>query len=312
MQAHCAVCGHEIDECWHESDSKTERLLMMGMCPRCGLVQQLFQPTRESLNEYYRKEYRLDYKETYTPKSKHVYRALNVAKDRLGFMARAGLRSTGASLLDVGCGGGEFCAVAGEMGIKAKGVDLNEGYANYAKAELGVDVMTGSIDDVLGQEYDVITMFHVLEHLPSPEATVRSLWYRLKTTGHVVIEVPNIHQNDASPHNIYFKAHLHYFSHSSLRCVMSRYFYPVYWEDEGNLKAVFKKRAEPREELVYPEAAELQTTRQRLKEKGWVEYLFAGGGLQKPFRKLTNSVDELRVRQMRPAELLKLTMAMSN
>ena len=81
--------------------------------------------------------------------------------------------------------------------------------------------------------------------------------------GHVLIEVPNIETNDASPHNIYFKAHIHYFSEATLIASASPYFEVVVSDNSSNLRILFKKRTE-RQEPVLPSASQIQFTKKRV------------------------------------------------
>ena len=84
---------------------------------------------------------------------------------------------TNKSLLDFGCGAGGVLRMASEFALRAVGVELEipmqkqlvkEGYTCYH-----------SLDEALGHEkkerFDIITLFHVLEHLPNPVSTLQNL-----------------------------------------------------------------------------------------------------------------------------------------
>ena len=64
-------------------------------------------------NEYYSNEYREDYKKTFTPQKKHVFRAGQLALERIKFLKERNIFQ--GSLLDVGAGGGEFTYLSGKL-----------------------------------------------------------------------------------------------------------------------------------------------------------------------------------------------------
>ena len=300
----CRLCNSAFAETWTAKDAKSGDPLNMALCQGCGLVQQVSLPSDEELKIYYSHHYREDYKSTHKPKLKYVHRAGNVAKDRLGFMERAGIHATDKRLLDIGAGGGEFCYMAEKAGFSVRGIEPHHGYSAFARDNYDVAVETNGIADLKAQEADVVTLFHVFEHLAHPDAVIEKVWSVLADHGHLVIEVPNIHQADASPHNIYFKAHLFYYSRFSLMAAASRYFELICLEDGGNLMMAFRKRTHPLAQAVLPTAAQVATTRMRLAKKGWLEYLFIGGGLAKPVKRVAKVFEEALLKHRTPRETL--------
>lgn len=294
----CKLCVSPLSNVVSQRDAKTGEALKVCLCEGCGLVQQSPIPTDHELRIYYSHHYRTDYKNTYSPKPKYVYRAGRAARNRMAFLTEYlganGQKASGLSMLDIGAGGGEVVFAATQAGFHAKGIEPNEGYSVFARDAYGIEVATAHLDD-LGQaqhsQYSVITMFHVLEHMPSPQKVFRKLHELLHPDGLLVIEVPNIEQADASPANIFFKAHLYYYSASTLIYAASEAFEPVLVEHTGNLRAIFKRRPA----LVAacrPATQQIEQTKQRLREKGWLEYLFKGGGWRRPFERIANRLRE--------------------
>jgi 2-polyprenyl-3-methyl-5-hydroxy-6-metoxy-1,4-benzoquinol methylase len=212
--------------------------------------------------------------------------------------------ASGVSMLDIGAGGGEVVFAATQAGFHAKGIEPNKGYSEFARANYGIEVSTAHLDDVSNEQFSVITMFHVLEHMPSPQKVFRRLHELLQPDGLLVIEVPNVEQPDASPANIFFKAHLYYYSASTLIYAASEVFEPVLVEHTGNLRAIFKRRPT----LVAacrPATQEIQHTKRRLREKGWLEYIFKGGGWRRPFERVVNRLREATQASNTPLITLK-------
>jgi 2-polyprenyl-3-methyl-5-hydroxy-6-metoxy-1,4-benzoquinol methylase len=300
----CAACGHSRLKTFARRDAKSRKSLMLGFCSDCGLMQQTEIPRNFDLAEYYSHNYRKDYKKTLVPQLRHVWRAGNAAINRIEFLRKA-LPGTfdGTILVDVGAGGGEFVYLARKFGFKSRGIEPNVGYSEFARDNYCVEVLTAGIESLERNTADVITLFHVLEHLPSPAMAAKILYSALKDEGVLFVEVPNILQVDASPANIFFRAHLFYFSKSTLCSVMNKYFEPIYSTDKGNLKIVFRKR-----KVLISENSSIfgyaQDEWLTFAQKGWLQYLTLGNGWKKPFIKLKNNFVELSLFALKPKEIL--------
>lgn len=146
----------------------------------------------EDLAKFYREEYRVSYKQTITPKPKHILRAARVCEDRLkhsGHVVKAGMRC-----LDIGAGGGEWVYYMKTLGCESYGIEPNNGYGTFAKDSYGVDVFLGMYQesDFPRESFDILSLFQVLEHLADPVEDLRRMSAYLKTGGRFLIEVPDI------------------------------------------------------------------------------------------------------------------------
>jgi 2-polyprenyl-3-methyl-5-hydroxy-6-metoxy-1,4-benzoquinol methylase len=102
-------------------------------------------------------------------------------------------------LPDIGCGNGYFMALCRSKGYEVQGIDVSKWAATYATEALGITVHIGQIDDVelpRGQ-FDIITMWHSLEHTRNPRYTIEKAKGWLKADGILAIEVPNYEGRDA-------------------------------------------------------------------------------------------------------------------
>lgn len=100
----------------------------------------------------------------------------------------------GRSLLDVGCGPGEFLLVARRRGWHAHGVEPAPDPARQS-ASYGLDVFEGMLEDYAARtdrRFDAITAFEVLEHVPEPRSVLASMASLLKPEGRLLISVPNL------------------------------------------------------------------------------------------------------------------------
>jgi len=94
-------------------------------------------------------------------------------------------------LLDIGCGYGFFMEEATKRGWDASGIDLSEECVAFAKERGQVAELALPEDIKEKNTYDAITMFYVLEHLPDPLATLRTVKKLLKPGGVLLLRVPH-------------------------------------------------------------------------------------------------------------------------
>jgi hypothetical protein len=125
----------------------------------------------------------------------------------------------------------------------------------------------------------------------------------LNNNGILFIEVPWIEAKDASPHNIYFKAHINYFSVDTLIASASKYFDVVKSDTSSNLRVLFKVKPKP-EYLRLPCLESVEKLEMRLSQKGWREYLFNGAAVQKFINKISRIVEEQKVPSITPKDIL--------
>ncbi len=97
-------------------------------------------------------------------------------------------------LLDVGCGTGNFLNIAKNNGWEAYGTEVS-GYAvDYAKNNYGVKIFRGELRnaDFSDDFFDVITLWHVLEHTVDPLGNLVEAGRILKPGGVLILAVPNV------------------------------------------------------------------------------------------------------------------------
>ncbi|MBD3246209.1 MAG: methyltransferase domain-containing protein [Candidatus Omnitrophica bacterium] len=107
-------------------------------------------------------------------------------------------------VLEIGCATGEFVEEAARNGWEIEGIDTSPHYTRHAQAR-GLPVQCRSIDELAPDEkFDVICMFHLIEHIPAPFPFLHALRRHLRAQGKVVLITPNA---DARTDRIFGQAH---------------------------------------------------------------------------------------------------------
>lgn len=137
--------------------------------------------------------------------------------------------------LDIGCGSGSALGVAQALGWRAAGVEVDAAAAAQARRfteEVHVgDVLSAPFER---ERFDVVTAFHVLEHVPDPVAVLRRMLGWLAPEGMLIIEVPNAGGFGAALFGrawsgLELPRHLSHFTPESLRRVVERAGGRVLW-----------------------------------------------------------------------------------
>ena len=107
--------------------------------------------------------------------------------------------TAGARLLDVGCGHGGFIKLAKEIGWEAEGIDFDPKAVQAARAR-GLNVRCGTVKELAerADQYDVITLSHVIEHVHEPLDLLLDLYRLLKPSGQLWLETPNLNSLGAA------------------------------------------------------------------------------------------------------------------
>lgn len=131
-----------------------------------------------------------------------------------------------SEILDVGCGGGTFLMHLKNKGYsRLSGIEIDPNYSRYVETEIGAIVLRRNIEQVDSErQYDVITMWHVLEHMSDLDKGLAAVKKLLKSDGVLFIEVPMIFDIAKPPQNkVSFQiAHNYYFTRKSLELVLRR------------------------------------------------------------------------------------------
>lgn len=150
-------------------------------CPWCGMIYQNPTLNDEGLAEFYKQD--------------GMYRELTKTKTNYEVEEARAARLIGAirdmnvdSVLDIGCGHGELLKLCQDEGMDVQGVD----YTSEHCIE-GIPACD-TLDELDGKKYDIVTMLHLLEHVPDPIAELKQAASFAKK--YVLVEVPKYDLGD--------------------------------------------------------------------------------------------------------------------
>ncbi len=180
------------------------------------------QPDANDLPIYYSSEDYISHtntKRNFFEKTYHIIRRIAL-NNKLKLINS--LHTNERSLLDIGCGTGDFLNVAKQNKWKVVGIEPNESARQIAIKTAGNVVFDNDkLDELPRHSFDVITLWHVLEHLPNLNNTLETIKSLLKPNGALIVAVPNYNSFDAKYYKQYWAAydvprHLWHFSQKAI------------------------------------------------------------------------------------------------
>lgn len=187
-----------------------------------GFLETSPQPEAKRLSDYYKTEDYIshtDSKRNLFEKVYHLVRSISLKK-KLKLINS--FQSLEKNLLDVGCGTGDFLQVAQQNNWNISGIEPNEQARQIANQKTNNSVFDSEqLVKFKNHSFDVITLWHVLEHLPNLEQQVLTLKTLLKENGTLIVAVPNHKSNDAKHYKNFWAAydvprHLWHFNQDSI------------------------------------------------------------------------------------------------
>jgi len=190
----CPVCGNgQFNFLLKTTDfTTTGEQFNITQCSTCGVICTNPRPTQATIGKYYDSASYISHTSGGTSLTDRIYRQVRgyTTASKLSLIRRF---HPSGSLLDFGCGTGNFLAAALNNGWTCTGVEPSA----EARKRIGPQIQVyPNIHGVKGM-FDVITLWHVLEHVHDPNETLRSLRSHLTPGGTLFIAVPNPESFDA-------------------------------------------------------------------------------------------------------------------
>jgi SAM-dependent methyltransferase len=207
---HCILCSGEARPFFEGTDA-------ILACRDCGVIFDL----RSALGKAFYEDERQTHvdRDTISSRKRNVHQRVGLLKKYL---------TIDSHVLDIGCGEGLFLKeVKGSVG-SVFGVEPTPISADYSRRVLNLDVRQGMIEDIEfpGESFDIVTMFHVLEHVENPASVLKKIRDWIKPGGCLVIEVPNIGSPTArhkgSSWELIYPEHRFHFNPRSIKYLLER------------------------------------------------------------------------------------------
>ncbi len=221
----CPACGHEgfnaLMRCKDYTVSKDEFEIVQ--CKKCSLEFTNPRPTQAEIGVYYASADYVSHSDENAPGLiNSIYRKVRTItlsqKSNLveGYLPKRG------RLLDIGCGTGAFAGHMQQRGWKVDAVEPDPGAAQKARNNFKLQVHEEQWLSSADGPFDLITMWHVLEHVHALQDRFKQLWRLTAEGGFVVIAVPNPYSIDARHYGAIWAArdvprHLYHFPPDMLR-----------------------------------------------------------------------------------------------
>ena len=193
-----------------------------------GFLETTPQPSVDKLPKYYESEDYIshtDSKRNLFEKVYHLVRTISLKK-KLNLINSFATKEK--QLLDIGCGTGDFLQIAKENDWNISGIEPNQEAREIANAKTSASVRnTSEFANLKSNSFDVITLWHVLEHLPDLEDQMSNFNALLKPNGRLVIAVPNYKSYDAAYYKEFWAAydvprHLWHFNQDSISKLIAK------------------------------------------------------------------------------------------
>lgn len=176
---HCPLCSNASFKKVQQSGR-----FIIKECRKCSLIYTTPFPTQMELKTLYGREYFKPYVESDSEKQ-------SIFNKRIKWLQQ---HVSSGKILDIGCETGIFLEIMRGRGWEIYGAEFSEIACNYAKERLGKTVFCGEVKDAhfADDTFDVVTLWHTLEHLTNPLEVLHESRRILRPGGMLFIEVPNI------------------------------------------------------------------------------------------------------------------------
>lgn len=182
-------------------------------------------PKPKNLSVYYESENYISHTDSKKSITDKLYRGVKnyMLSEKLKWISEIAI---GNSILDIGAGTGDFLLAAKRKSYEVSGVEPNPGARKLA-LEKGIELQE-ELSYFKKNSFDVISMWHVLEHVPDLEFQVEELYRLLKPNGVAIVAVPNFKSYDAEYYKEFWAAydvprHLWHFSQNGISELFKSY-----------------------------------------------------------------------------------------
>ncbi len=233
----CLVCGNTLFTPLFSCKDfvATGELFQLLRCNECSFLFTNPRPSSNEIGKYYQSERYVSHAGDKAGFS-FMYKLYDAVRDFSIKQKLALIKSyhDGGNLMDLGCGLGYFLDGAiKDNTFKSIGIDISDDAINYVKKRFGYEVKNESeLDSLTQNSFDIITQWHVLEHVHLLNERMQQLKRLLKENGTLFIAVPNSNSWDAKYYKEFWDGydvprHLYHFNQKSFDALMAKHGFKV-------------------------------------------------------------------------------------
>ena len=223
MNKKCPWCDSDKTQIhlWVKDLFLTQETFEIHECMKCGLLFTEPRPRPEEIGKYYQSDEYYSHKENkrgFIPRIYESVKKVNL-KHKVR-MATKGLQT--GKMLEIGCGVGDFIQEMEQQGWDCTGIEPSNDAKAIAQKKIKAKLYEPQDISTLSDEsFDLITMWHVLEHVDDIKDEIHHLQRLLKKGGRLVLALPNFKSHDAQYYKEFWAAydvprHLNHFCHESI------------------------------------------------------------------------------------------------
>ena len=223
MKKKCPWCDSEKTQMhlWVKDLFLTNEAFEIHECLTCGLLFTEPRPKAEEIGKYYQSEEYYSHQENksgFIPRIYETVKGVNIKRKYK--IATEGLKP--GNMLEIGCGAGDFLNIMEQKGWHCTGIEPSENAKDIARKKVKAELFDPKeIGQLPSEGYDLITMWHVLEHVDDLKEEILQLQRLLKKGGRLVLALPNFKSADAQYYKEYWAAydvprHLNHFCRESI------------------------------------------------------------------------------------------------
>ena len=192
-------------------------------CEDCKLLFTSPCPAPDKIGNYYKSEDYLSHNEEKKGLFARIYNKVKKINIKNKFKIATSSQQSAVSILDIGCGVGDFLLYAKEKGCNVTGIEPSEDARKIAEKKLDCKISSPEeLQNIPDNSFDIITMWHVLEHVADLKTEIHHLQRILKKDGRLVLALPNYKSYDAEYYKDKWAAydvprHLSHFSQTSIK-----------------------------------------------------------------------------------------------
>ncbi|NQZ74968.1 MAG: class I SAM-dependent methyltransferase [Ekhidna sp.] len=218
----CPICGHKefTNLLICEDHTVSNESFAIVKCNSCDFHLTNPRPTEERLPHYYKSNQYISHTDKANNLINFIYKLVRSHTLRNKEKLIRDIAGSPSTLLDFGCGTGHFLREASERGWKARGYEPDPMARTIANSK-NQGTVTDNLEALAGK-FNIITAWHVIEHVPKLMETLKTLRKLLQPGGTLVIAVPNHKSLDAEIYNSHWAAydvprHLFHFDRQSMK-----------------------------------------------------------------------------------------------